>query len=283
MVASSKTSISVTGSNKYADSYDAKKKSLKLKDNKGNIFNALYFDETGYAASGSCNRVTYTVKSGKSPANGNVRVSIDDPALLPVFDHNANINGKITKVAQGEYKVELANGQFDIDYAFATQSSGTPEGATFYVPSGKYSFTVTPIDESGAATGKTASFKFKASPAPKAKVTVNATKFKNFASQADIGFKTLTNIAWNGSVPSAAFTGTLGNNNKGVISSFKTTFTAADGKLTCTNAVKDSEKKSITGWVVYSWTNLDGSTGTGYSKVTVEAAKDGEITPKPIN
>ncbi len=276
--------VTVTASNRYDASYKSKKGRYIEKDNKGKIFNLLYFDQDEYAAAGSYNRVTYTVKN----ASGSVRISTGDHMLNEIF---VNTAGFVKGEACGEYNVELTNGKFVVDYYGYDYND---EGRGFYIPEGTYSFTVTPIDENGLATAKGKTVKVRAKAAPKAKVSMKTTKFKKFVSQADIGFKTMKNIVFNDQLDeegnvlatetSAAYTGELlGVNVKGRINNFKKIFATTgdtggeDNKLTC---IEDpgNEAKGTSGWIRYSWTNLDGSAGYAWTKVTVKPPKKGVIT-----
>ncbi|HCM92909.1 MAG TPA: hypothetical protein DIS78_10130 [Lachnospiraceae bacterium] len=263
MITSNKAKTNVTGYDKY--------------DNKGNILNALYFaNDEEYAASGSGNKVTYTVKSGKKPLTGKVHVSVSDYALKDVFDANAQKNTAITEDADGEYTITTdKDGRFDIDYWNVT-CEDAPDEASFFIPTGTYSFEVTPVDDAGVPVAGPATFKFKAKAAPKASVVLKAGTFRNFTTLANILFKKQKNIV----ADSVIFTGTLGNNTKGKISSFRTTFAVENGKLICKRAVRPDEEKSITGWVQYTWTGLDGSTGSACTKVTVKAPGNGKIKPE---
>ncbi|MCR5356758.1 MAG: hypothetical protein K6E63_05065 [Lachnospiraceae bacterium] len=274
MINGAKASTSVKGSNKVDFSYGSGK--IKSKDNKGNIYNALYFaNAAAYESMGSCNRVTYTVKCGKGADAKKVRLRVDDWRLTDVFSKNAGL----TRVSDGEYEVPLTNGQFVIDYAFKLQGNGNPEGATFYVPAGKYSFDVTPLDENGVVVGKRTTVKFKAAPAPAFNVVINGKPLKNFVSQCDIQLEKAANVAIKNGEPCVEFTRVYGINQKGKISSFKSTFAVSGNKLTCIKPVRADEEKSITGCIMGKVTGIDGKETPSQVVVTIKPPKGGKITP----
>ncbi|MCR5503271.1 MAG: hypothetical protein K6F53_09695 [Lachnospiraceae bacterium] len=292
----------VAASNPYR-TWNAKKKKLITKDNGGKIFNTLYFDSAeAYENAGSINRVTYTVKKGGKPVNGGVVLYTKDDAMRGIISKHISsgaLAGTVIGNIPGKFVVYTdANGKFTIDYAGYDTEAADPEDpriadgeSLFDIPEGTYSFTVTPVDEEASGIADTAVVKVKASSAPKAKVTMAKTQFKNFGSQDTIGFKTMDNILFIGNVSSAAFTGNeRGVNVKGHINRFRTVFatTAAtggvDGKLTCIRAPKDYDdaytgksSNGMSGYVEYSWTNLDGSYGSAWAKVTVKPKKKKHI------
>ncbi len=291
-VASVKTATKVTASNMYDASYNSKKKEVVQKDNKGKIFNALYYADAGtYAVAGSFNKVTYSVKTGSKAAEGTVLISTSSDIIAAVLEANG-----AAKAGAGAYTMALAEGKFTIDYS-GYDSEGTKDrngdgvNDLFYIPAGKYSFTVTPIDDQGKASAKTASVTVTAAAAPKAKVVVAATTINKFESEAPIGFKTMNNIVFNGNDTSACYTGNrLGINTAGVINKFATVFSTnlIQGMLVC---IKSPEKydaaytkkpaAGMSGWIEYGWTNLDGSKGSAYVKITVKPDKNGKIVQKP--
>ncbi len=292
MVASVKTATKVTASNKYDASYNSKKKEVVQKDNKGKIFNALYYADAGtYAVAGSFNKVTYSVKTGSKAAEGTVLISTSSDIIAAVLEANGAV-----KAGAGVYTMALTEGKFTIDYSgYDSEGSKDRNGDgvddLFYIPAGKYSFTVTPIDDQGKASGKTASVTVKAAAAPKAKVAVAATTINKFESEAPIGFKTMNNIVFNGNDTSACYTGNrLGINTAGVINKFATVFSTnlIQGMLVCIKSPEDCDaayaKKpaaGMSGWIEYGWTNLDGSKGSAYVKITVKPDKNGKIVKKP--
>lgn len=285
-----KNSTAVAASNKYRTGYNATKNTPVEKDAKGAIFNYMHYnDAVAYENAGSPNTVTYTVNVNRAPATGKVLVSTDDWWLQQIFDQTNNFN---SAASDGDYVVDLTNGQFSVKY--------TDDGnkGNLDIPKGSYKFTVTPVNDEGVATAKTVTITVKAAPAPKANVAMNKTSFTNFASSAAVGFSTQTNIAvisttdGDGKVtytPSAKFGALKGINNKGNISKFATVFNitnANSGTLTCVKSPKNYDvdytakpTAGIPGYVELTWTNLDGTTGSKFVKVTVKPASKGEIKP----
>lgn len=285
-----KNSTAVAASNKYRTGYNATKNTPVEKDAKGAIFNYMHYDNaTTYENAGSPNTVTYTVNVNRAPATGSVLVSTDDPALKKIFDQTNNFS---SAASDGDYIVNLTNGQFSVKY------TDDADKGNFEITKGNYKFTVTPVNDEGVATAKTVTITVKAAPAPKANVAMNKTSFTNFASSAAVGFSTQTNIAvmsttdGDGKVtytPSAKFGALKGINNKGNISKFATVFNitnANSGTLTCVKSPKNYDvdytakpTAGIPGYVELTWTNLDGTTGSKFVKVTVKPASKGEIKP----
>lgn len=290
----SKVATAVTASNKYVTGYNASKNKNTVieKDAKGAIFNYMaYHNHDDYAAAGSPNTVTYTVNVAKAPyKSGKVLISTDNDWLEGILRNDQNFNSE----GKGDYIVDLSgDGQFTINYV----DDGDGD---FYIPKGSYKFSVTPVEDNDGnyvAAGKTANITVKAAPAPKANVAMNKTSFTGFTSSADVGFKTQTNIVVKSTevdgkvtyAPSALFGELKGSNNKGNISKFATVFSIAQansGKLTCIKApngydVDYTNKPSggIAGYVELKWTNLDGTSGSKFVKVTVKPASKGEIKP----
>lgn len=284
-----KNSTAVAASNKYRTGYNATKNTPVEKDAKGAIFNYMHYDNAAtYENAGSPNTVTYTVNVNRAPATGSVLVSTDDPALKKIFDQTNNFS---SAASDGDYIVNLTNGQFSVKY------TDDADKGNFDITKGNYKFTVTPVNDEGVATAKTVTITVKAAPAPKANVAMNKTSFTNFASSAAVGFSTQTNIAVisttdGGKVtytPSAKFGALKGINNKGNISKFATVFNitnANSGTLTCVKSPKNYDvdytakpTAGIPGYVELTWTNLDGTTGSKFVKVTVKPASKGEIKP----
>ena len=277
-ITTAKTTTSVTASNIYETGYNASKNAVITKDAKGKIFNYLnYEDYNAYKAAGSFNKVTYTVTAGGNVVeNAIVSIQNDSKSVLRINIFNKQFTPIATEV--GVYKVPLdEQGQFVVDYAL---------DGSFDIPKGTYSFTVTPVDDEGNAIAKTATVKVSAAPAPKAKVAVSATKFSKFASEAPISFKTMNNIVWwdesdtkTNVETSAEFeTATKGINTAGKINDFATAFAISSEKLTCIATPADPDKAN-SGWVEYTWTNLDGTTGSASVKVTVSPESKGKIVP----
>jgi len=279
-VAAVKTAPKVVASNKY----DAAFKDGKpvVKDNKGKIFSHLEFGNSDtYTDAGAYNDVTYTVSAK------DLKVT---KALLAVTKDDedgdfsdcvmANTTNGVVTLGEG--------GTFTIRYA--------DNYGNFDIPKGTYTFTVTPIDDEGNAIAKTATVKVTAAPAPKAKVTVKTVTLKDFKDIADLGFGKLQNVVVeSGGEPVThkvyAMFGAerkprvLGINSKGVINRFASYFDVTlDGKLKCTTEPTDgvggySAKSGISGWVAYTYMNLDGSETLQYVKVKVIPKSGQKIVP----
>ena len=293
LITASKTAApKITATNMYDTGYDAKKGVIK-KDNKGNIFNFMDYKDLGtYQLAGNYNKVTYKLMNGKSLLTGKVLISTDDFYLDRIFKENEKYKyDDLTQYLYDtgrskEYTTTLKNGEFTIEYIY--------EDGKLNIPAGNYSFTVTPIDDKGVATAKSATFKFKAAAAPKAKVSPVTTSFKNFKDTADFGGFKVQNIVfskvYDEEVSTAKFTGNLrGINTKGKISRFATVFsTTAELKVGWLTCVKKPEQedydggdvnKGMTGYVEFSWTNLDGTTGTALTKISVKPKKGQPFEP----
>ncbi len=277
-VAAAKTATTVTAKNLYDSAF--KNGASVTKDNKGKIFTHLEFDDpVAYTNAGAYNDVTYTV-SAKNLKVTKVLLAVTKDDENEVFSRCVMDNATNGVVTLGE------GGTFTIRYA--------DNDGNFDIPKGTYTFTITPIDDEGNAIAKTATVKVTAAPAPKAKVTVKSTTLKDFDKSQDLVFSTQNNIVVSltgdpatDSETSARFGAddkpqVLGINTKGIINRFASYFNINDGKLVCGKAPEAAggytQKSGITGWVAYTYRNLDGSWTTQYAKVTVKPAKNKDIT-----
>ncbi|MCR4961449.1 MAG: hypothetical protein K6A74_08345 [Lachnospiraceae bacterium] len=301
---------SVTASNKYVSEYNTVTNKSKITDNKGNIFNTLYFDDAeDYENAGSVNKVTYTVNIDGEPAsNQTILVSTkDSPTLTGVFGSN------IYTYSNGAFRIKLdEKGQFTVDYAgyryvekkvgpnSAVPANGNkginPFGSYYFfdIPEGSYSFTVTPVSMfDSTAIAKPATFTFSAKPAPKASVKLKKTTYNNFVSYTKLNFGTVKNVSVSTSNGSKYIclgaNSCRGLNNKGKINKFGSVFSVHEFRLVCTKSPLNYDddytknpKKGMTGYVSYTWMNLDGSESTAYEKITVKPVKNGDIITEDL-
>lgn len=277
-IAATKTATNVVAKNMYDSAF--KNGASVAKDNKGKIFNHLEFGEIDdYVSAGAYNDVTYTV-SAKGLTVKKVLLSVTKDDENEVFSNCVMAITADGVVTLGE------GGTFTIRYA--------DENGNFDLAKGTYSFTVTPVDDDGNAIAKAKVVNVAAAPAPKGKVTVKSTTLKDFDKSQNLVFNAQTNIVvrLNGdpatdSKTSAQFGAddkpqVLGINTKGIINRFASYFFINEGKLVCSKAPEAAggytQKSGISGWVAYTYQNLDGSLSTQYVKVTVKPAKDKDIT-----
>ena len=266
----------ISASNLYDSGYDLKKGKAVTKDNKGNIFNYLnYASNTEYLMAGYYNNVTYTLTDSKrNPWTGKVMISTKDDVLIDILEDQYD------EVGYGEFVTDLADGRFEIKYV--------KQEGKFYIDPGNYSIVITPVDNDLNATAKAATFKFKAAPAPKAKVSPGKTLFTNFESSQEFGAFKLSNTVCYGDNPNASFTGEIrGINTGGTINKFATEFEvlAPSGTLACIHAPADpadydgqKTANGMSGYVEYSWMNLDGTVSRTFVKVTARPKRGGVIT-----
>ena len=267
----------VTAESGYISSYNAKN-AKKGRDPyvrtkaKGKIFNVLNYSDIDAYNRVACNRVTYTVKNGVP--SGSVLICTKDSALIAFYDMFAENSPECIKLDDGLYEMELdADRRFVVDYV---DTDGKLE-----MKAGKHVFTVTPVDEEGYATAKSGKVTLAASPAPGAQVVPAVTAFKNYGDPVELTFKTMKNIAFpsiSGTAgTSAGYPGEFrGANIGGNISAFGSFFRVEDSRLCCWKQPDDPEKTQ-TGWIRYVWTNLDGSEGSAWARITVSPAAGGAI------
>nr|MCR5503342.1 hypothetical protein [Lachnospiraceae bacterium] len=265
----------------------------KAKDNKGKVFSDLFFaSREEYENAGSYNKVTYTVMKGKKPLPAKTTVAIritkdagNDSSGSPSYPKSLIEYGlaSLSKDENGNYIAVLdETGSFSIDYM------ANFDGC-MALPEGKYAFTVTPLDDEGYASAKPVTVNVTSSPAPKAKAALKTAKFAKFGEKQYLEFGKLENVIFKeGAAGGQAEFGSepdlLGLNTKGRINNFANcfelgsdeegTFLRLKRDLTAADGYTGKKgKESITGYVGYTYRQLNGDWDVGYLKVTVQGAK----------
>lgn len=227
-----------------------------------------------YVSDNRVNLVEYTVTP---QAATKVLVTIDkDDATHGNPIEAAVKKAANNKVVYGAYEIPVVSGNFAIDFI--------TDDKQFDIKNGTYKLGVTAVDNNYAALGKTVTVNVQAVAAPKAQVKVkNAVDFgTGTVSQAKIevtqkGKNVLTQIILEGDLKNALFSNKTGSNMNNFSKNFA--FTGTDngylkfvGKKDLDPKSKDkAEKAEFTGYIPYTYQNLDGTVTQTQVKVTIKS------------